>query len=60
MDQHAFVARRNIDHFHRMLATEQDDEKRQVIDRLLAEEQAKLAVLNPPPVYTIASLAKAA
>jgi hypothetical protein len=43
-----------------MLATEQDDAKRQVIDRLLAEEQAKLAVLNPPPVYTIASLAKAA
>jgi hypothetical protein len=37
------VARLNIDHYRRLLATETDETKRQTILRLLAEEEAKLA-----------------
>ena len=39
------VARLNIEHFQRKLATETDEAKRQQILRLLAEEEAKLAAL---------------
>jgi hypothetical protein len=49
MDQRAVIARLNIDHFRRKLATEQDVAKRQMITRLLAEEEVKLAALNDPP-----------
>jgi hypothetical protein len=49
MDQRSFIAQCNIDHFQLKLATEQDEAKRQVIARLLAEEQAKLAATGPPP-----------
>jgi hypothetical protein len=38
-----FVARLNIDHFRKMLATERDDSKRETLLSLLAEEEAKLA-----------------
>ena len=37
------VARLNIEHFRRLLAKETDESRRQVIERLLAEEEAKLA-----------------
>ena len=37
------VADLNITHFKKMLATETDPAKRQMIERLLAEEEAKLA-----------------
>ena len=39
------VARLNIEHYRKLLATEQDEAKRQTILRLLAEEEAKLAAL---------------
>ena len=37
------VADLNIAHFRKLLATETDPAKRQTIERLLAEEEAKLA-----------------
>jgi hypothetical protein len=49
MDQRAYVARLNIDHYRRKLATELDEAKRQLILGLLAEEEAKLAALDDPP-----------
>jgi hypothetical protein len=41
-----FVAQANIEHYRRKLATEADEAKRQVLARLLAEEEAKLAALE--------------
>jgi hypothetical protein len=41
-----FVARANIEHFRRKLAIETDEAKREVLARLLAEEEAKLATLD--------------
>ena len=38
------VADLNIEHFKKLLAVERDPIKRQTIERLLAEEQAKLAL----------------
>lgn len=40
------VAKLNIEHYKRLLATEIDEQQRRVLLRLLAEEEAKL---NPPP-----------
>jgi hypothetical protein len=40
------VARLNIEHYRKLLAGEMDDAKRQTILRLLAEEEAKLAMLD--------------
>ncbi len=37
------VARLNIQHYKRLLATESDEERRQTLLRLLAEEETKLA-----------------
>lgn len=37
-----FVACLNIEHFKRLLETETDPTKRQIVERLLAEEEAKL------------------
>jgi hypothetical protein len=37
------VADLNIEHYKKLLATETDPVKRQMIQRLLAEEKAKLA-----------------
>ena len=42
------VARLNIEHYRKSLATEQDETKRQTLMRLLAEEQSKLVALDPP------------
>ena len=43
------IARLNISHFKMKLVTEQDEAKRQILLRLLTEEEAKLAVLDDPP-----------
>ncbi len=43
------VARLNIEHYHKLLAQETDEGKRQMILRLLAEEEAKLNSLTDPP-----------
>ncbi len=43
-----FVARLNIEHYRKKLSTEMDDTKRQTLLRLLADEEAILAVLNVP------------
>ncbi len=40
------VARLNIEHFQKKLATETDEARRQQILRLLAEEEAKLTALD--------------
>lgn len=40
------VARLNIEYFRKRLATETDEAKRQMILRLLADEEAKLAALT--------------
>jgi hypothetical protein len=40
------IARLNVEHFRRLLATDIDDAKRHTILQLLAEEEAKLAPLN--------------
>jgi hypothetical protein len=37
------VAHLNIEHYRRLLASETDDAKRKVLQRLLDEEEAKLA-----------------
>lgn len=42
------VARLNIEHYKRLLAGDLDEARRQVLERLLAEEEAKLANLPPP------------
>jgi len=44
-----FVARLNIAHYRKLLATEQDDTKRRELLRLLAGEEAKLATLGEQP-----------
>lgn len=52
VDQRVFVARLNIEHFRRKLAIETDEARWQMLQRLLSEEEAKLAALgsksNPP------------
>jgi hypothetical protein len=40
------VARLNIEHFRKKLASETDETRRQQILRLLAEEEAKLTALE--------------
>ncbi len=42
------VARLNIEHFRKQLATETDETRRQTLLRLLAEEEAKLTALDSP------------
>jgi len=41
-----WIAKANIEHFKKLLETEKDPRKRAVIERELAEEQAKLAVIE--------------
>lgn len=41
------VARLNIEHFRRLLASETDESRRQVLQRLLTEEEAKLTEPGP-------------
>lgn len=40
------IARLNVEHYKQLLAAELDDEKRQTLKRLLAEEEAKLQTLS--------------
>ncbi len=42
------VAQLNIDHFRKRLSEEADDAKRQMLQKLLAEEEARLAKLTNP------------
>jgi hypothetical protein len=49
MDQRIFITQLNIEHYRQKLLTEQDEERRQQIARLLAEEEAKLAGLTGLP-----------
>ena len=41
------VARLNIEHYRRLLVKEPDETRRQTLQRLLAEEEAKLAEPKP-------------
>jgi hypothetical protein len=41
------VARLNIAHFERLLATETDEQRRALLKKLLAEERAKLSATGP-------------
>jgi hypothetical protein len=41
-----FVAHLNIDHYRKLLAMELDEAKRKMIERLLAQEETKLAAQN--------------
>jgi|HubBroStandDraft_5_1064220.scaffolds.fasta_scaffold29929_3 hypothetical protein len=54
VDQRVYIARRyiarlNVEHFRRRFAMETDEATRQRVARLLADEEAKLAALTPPP-----------
>ena len=49
MDQRAYIAKLNIEHYRRKLLTERDEAIRRQIVRLLAEEEAKFAALSDPP-----------
>jgi hypothetical protein len=40
-----WIAKANIDHFKKLLETEKDPQRRAMIERELAEEQAKLTEL---------------
>jgi hypothetical protein len=42
------VARLNIEHYRKLLANETDETRRQILVRLLAEEEAKLASIENP------------
>jgi hypothetical protein len=46
MDGPKNIARLNIEHYRRLLATETDPSKRAMVEKLLAEEQAKLRALE--------------
>ena len=43
------IAHLNVSHYKMKLVTEQDEAKRQILLRLLAEEEAKLVALDDPP-----------
>jgi hypothetical protein len=40
-----FIAELNIEHFHKLLANEQSEARQNMLHRLLAEEEAKLAAI---------------
>ena len=42
------IAHLNIERYRRMLAEETDESRRRMLQRLLAEEEAKLAALDRP------------
>jgi hypothetical protein len=48
MDQRIVIAKLNIEHFRRLLEIEPEGPKRQTILSLLADQEAKLAALDPP------------
>jgi hypothetical protein len=44
-----FVIQRNIQRYHAMLKAEPDEQRRQTLLELLAEEEAKNAAINAKP-----------
>jgi len=48
MNDRAFIAQLNIEHYRQKLLTERDEATRQRISLLLADEEAKLAALSDP------------
>jgi uncharacterized protein YqiB (DUF1249 family) len=42
------ICEMNIEHFRRLLTEEKDEAKRRTVERLLAEEEEKLAELTKP------------
>jgi hypothetical protein len=44
-----FIARLNIDHYRKVLAGERDPERRQLVSRLLVEEESKLTAIERQP-----------
>jgi hypothetical protein len=44
-----YIARLNIEHFRRRFAMETDEAARERVARLLADEEARLALLTPQP-----------
>jgi hypothetical protein len=42
------VARLNVEHYKRLLAKETDEQRRHLLMRLLAQEEAKIADSKPP------------
>ncbi len=42
------VAHMNVEHYRRLLAIETDEARRQTLQRLLAEEEAKIIDSRPP------------
>jgi hypothetical protein len=42
-----YVARLNIEHLRKLLAKETDETKRQTLERLLTDEEAKLKAAEP-------------
>jgi hypothetical protein len=43
------VARLNVEHFRRLLAQEPNAARREMLRRLLAEEEAKISEVRPAP-----------
>ena len=41
-----YIARANIEHLRKLLASETDKDKRRVLEQLLAEEESKLEKAN--------------
>jgi hypothetical protein len=44
-----FIARENVEHYKRLLTSECDEQKRRSVLRLLAEEEAKLRLMEGDP-----------
>ena len=53
-----WIAKANIDHFKRLLQAERDPQKRAVIERELAEEEAKLTAIEREQAKTSAAVLK--
>jgi hypothetical protein len=46
LDSPKNIARLNVEHYRRLLATETEPAKRAIVEKLLAEEEAKLRALG--------------
>jgi len=47
----AFIAQQNIEHYRKLLATEVNEQKRQTILHLLANEEATLRLIGEEPQH---------
>ena len=52
LDSPKNIARLNVEHYRRLLASETDPAKRGTIEKLLAEEEAKLRALEAERKYS--------